>query len=257
MAKLIDVYNIIDEFAPFSTQLVYDNCGIKLGEMNKEITGILVTLDTTVDVVMEAKKMGCNLIIEHHPSIWNPLLKIDYSLPLSNSLVTAIKFDIALISTHTNVDFAKDGLNDYMAKKMGLHNIHCMSTIESARIGELETAVTLREYAETLGKLFNEKNVLTVGDLDKKIKKVGVINGGGGGDTTPIIDSYNLGCDVFVTSDVKHHVARLAKDLNYGIIELSHHASEIDFVPLMVDKLKNKLKNTSVFGTNVLENPYN
>lgn len=257
MAKLKDVYEAIDNFAPFSTQLDYDNSGIKIGDKEMEVTGILVTLDTTLSVIMEAKERGCNVIIEHHPSIWNPLYDIDYSLPLNQCLIAAIKFDIAIISAHTNVDIAKDGLNDYVARLMGLKNVHCLNTQSSARIGELDSAVSMKEYAKELSLIFQDNNVRTVGDLNKSIKKVAVINGGGGSDAQAVIDTCKDGCDVFVTSDVKHNVGRLAKDLNYGIINISHHASELGFIPLMVDTLNEILKETRILSTTVLENPYN
>lgn len=257
MAKLKDVYNAIDSFAPFSTQLDFDNSGIKLGDPDMDVIGIMVTLDTTLGVIMEASERGCNVIIEHHPSIWHSLSSIDYSLPLNQCLISAIKLDIAIISAHTNVDIAKDGLNDYVAKRMGLNGICCLDGADSARTGELMATTTLAEYAKKLGTIFNEKNVLTIGNLNKPVKKVAVINGGGGGDSEAIVNSYKAGCDIFVTSDVKHNVGRLAKDLNYGIIEISHHASEIGFIPLMVDVLNKKLKETRILGTTVLENPYN
>ncbi|HOO22893.1 MAG TPA: Nif3-like dinuclear metal center hexameric protein [Clostridia bacterium] len=256
MARLIDVYNAIDSFAPFASQADYDKSGIKLGENDLDVTGILVTLDTTMPVVMEARELGCNVIIEHHPSIWTPLESIDTTIPVNQSLVHAIKFDIAIISAHTNVDFAKGGLGDRVSELMGLTNIYAIEP-SCARIGELEKAVALDEYAKTLKAVFNDKYVHTVGDPNKKIKKVALINGGGGADADPVLDSYKQGCDVFVTSDVKHHVARLAKDLNYAIIELSHHATEYPFVALMAAKMKEKLSDVRIFATTVLENPYN
>jgi dinuclear metal center YbgI/SA1388 family protein len=256
MAKLIDVYNAIDSFAPYVDQFSYDNSGIKLGDVNTEVTGIMVTLDTTLSVIMEAKERGCNVICEHHPSIWKPLSYIDNTQPNNECLINAIKLDIAIVSAHTNVDIAEGGLNDHVAKIMGLKNIRT-EALTQARIGELEKETKLSEFATNLKEIFQDKYVLTVGNPNKIIKKVAVINGGGGGDEKSCFETYKEGCDVFVTSDVKHNVARLAKELNYGIIELSHHASEYPFIPFMVEKLSEKLKEIRVFGTTVLENPYN
>lgn len=257
MAKLKEIYEIINEFAPFSTQLEYDNSGIILGDADTDITGIMVTLDTTMGVIFEAKERGCNLIIEHHPSIWGGIKRIDYSYPLCQILANAIKFDISIISVHTNFDFAEGGLNDYVASKIGLENIRNLDTQYSARIGELKKPVTMHELAISIGDKFNEKNVLTIGNENKLIKKAAVINGGGGGDAESIINTMKAGCDIFITSDVKHSVARLAKDLNYGIIEISHHACEACFADLMAGILKKQIKDISVLSTSVLENPYN
>ncbi|NLL56592.1 MAG: Nif3-like dinuclear metal center hexameric protein [Clostridiales bacterium] len=254
MAKLIDVYNAIDSFAPYQDQLEYDNSGIKLGDLDTDVTGIMVTLDTTMSVIMEAKERGCNVIVEHHPSIWTPLKSIDNNIPQNQCLINAIKLDIAIISAHTNVDVADGGLNDHIASMMGLKNIRPLA---SARAGELEEPITMGEFAIKLKELFQDKYTLTVGNLNKIVKKVAVISGGGGSDSSSLIETYKDGCDVFVTSDVKHNVARLAKDLNYGIIELSHHASEYPFIDFMVNKLNEKLKGIRIYGTTVLNNPYN
>lgn len=256
MAKLIDIYNAIDSFAPYQNQLAYDNSAIMLGDNDLDVTGIMVTLDTTISVIMEANERGCNVIVEHHPSIWKPLSCISSALPLNDCLITAIKLDIAIISAHTNVDIAENGLNDYVARLAGLTNIKTIGS-SLARVGELENPMTMESYANYLKSVFNDKYTLTVGDLNKVIKKVGIINGGGGGDAEAVEATFNEGCDVFITSDVKHNVARLAKDLGYGIIELSHHASEYPFIQFMVEKLSEKLKDTKVYGTTVLNNPYN
>lgn len=256
MAKLIDVYNAIDSFAPYIDQLDYDTSGIKLGDKDADVTGVLVTLDTTLRVIMEAKERGCNVILEHHPSIWKPLSYIDNQLPKSQCLINAIKLDIAIISAHTNVDIANGGLNDYVAKIMGLTNIRTQANT-FARIGELEKEMTMAEFAAKIKEVFQDKYTLTLGNPNKMIKKVAVINGAGGGDENTVVETFEEGCDVFVTSEVKHNVARLAKELNYGIIELSHHASEYPFIDYMVEKLSEKMKEIRVFGTTVLENPYN
>lgn len=257
MAGVIDIYKAIDAFAPFSLQADYDNSGMKLGYQDTEVTGVLVTLDTTFGVIMEAQAKGCNVIVEHHPVIWTPLREIDPTYPPSKCLLNAARFDIAIISAHTNVDFADGGLNDYAARCAGLTDIKPLSDRTSARIGKLEKPLSLGEYARYLGRVFDEKNIKTVGNLSKIIKKAAIINGGGGSDTQALIDTRNASCDVFITSDVKHNVARLAKELNYAIIELSHHASEAGFMPLMSGVLKAAFPNINIFETTVLENPYN
>lgn len=250
------VYDLINEFAPFSLQADFDNSGLILGDRKMQIKGIMVTLDTTLPVLIQAKEFGCNLIIEHHPSIWSGIKSFDLSYPLNQALCFAIKNDIAIISAHTNFDFADGGLNDFVAKKMGLTNIK-KDTLSSYRTGVLNECETLKEYAANLSRIFEDKNVMTIGDLTKKIKKVAVINGGGGGDAEVVMDTYNKGCDVYVSGEIKHNVGRLAKDLKYAIIQVSHHNCERDFIPLMVEKLKNKINNINVLSTTMLTNPFN
>lgn len=254
MTKLNEIIKVIEEFAPLSLQGDFDNCGLKIGDNDMEITGVLVTLDTNIDIVKEAIAKNCNLIIEHHPSIFYPIKSIDYNLPLSKAIVLAIKNDIAIYSAHTNVDFTENGLNDYVAKKIGLTNIYSLSK-SGARMGNLEST-TLKELAGKLKILFDDKNIKTIGNEHKIVNKVAIINGGGGGSTDELLNSINEGCDIFITSDVKYSVSRLAKDFDYGIIEYGHYTSEQDFLPLMRAVLYEKLK-INIYLAEKQTNPYN
>ena len=200
MAKIKDLIEYIEEFAPLSLQGDFDNCGLKTGNTEQEATGVMVTLDTNVSVVEDAIQNKCNLIIEHHPSIFHSLKQLDSRLPLIQAITLAIKNDIVIYSAHTNIDFCKDGLNDFVAKQMGLENIRLCGDISEPRIGELKTSVTLMEYAETLKKIFNDKNIKTIGDTNKKISKVAVINGGGGSSEQDVLCAYYAGADVYATS---------------------------------------------------------
>ena len=93
--------------------------------------------------------------------------------------------------------------------------------------------------------------------LDKKIKRVGVVNGGGGSREDAIFDTLSAGCDVFVSAEVKHNVARLAKDLNYAIIQVGHFTSEAEFLPLMKTVLLKAIPELKVELAKSIASPYN
>ncbi len=255
MLKTNQVIKVIEDFAPLSIQGDFDNCGLKTGSLDMPVSGILITLDTNEAVVREAIEKKCNFILEHHPSIFYPIKKLDFDLPLTKAISLAIKNDIAIYSAHTNVDYTENGLNDYFAKIIGLEKIYSLST-GSARIGKLNEETTLQEYAERLKVILKDNNIRTVGRLNKKIKKVAVINGGGGSSVDELVSTFRQGCDIFVSGDVKYAVSRLAKDLDYGIIEVGHYTSELDFLPLMRSVLKDKL-DTNIYLAEKQTNPYN
>ena len=257
MAILKEIINYIEEFAPLSLQGSFDNCGLKVGNPNQEITGILVTLDTNYLVVEEALKHNCNLIIEHHPSIWGSISNIDYTLPINKGIVLAIKNDVAIYSAHTNVDFCDGGLNDYVARKIGLNDVKYIEVNSDPRVGYLSNETTLGEYANALKAIFNDNNVRIIGDLNKKIKKVAIVNGGGGGHADDVIKAIRSDTDVFVTGDVKYSVARLAKDADYAIIEVGHYNSEQSFMDLIDNLLKEKFENLKIIKAKSLLNPFN
>lgn len=256
MVKIAEIISLIENFAPLSLQADFDNCGLKLGNLSNTVDGIMVTLDTNYEVIEEALDNHCNLIIEHHPLIFTPIKKLDFNLPSTKALHLAIKNDIALYSAHTNIDFCKNGLNDYVAKQMGLSNIYNISA-DSPRIGYLSECTTLKEYTEYLKTLFKDNNITTIGNLNKPIKKVAVINGGGGSDINDVIIAMNCGADVFITGDIKYHVARFAKDSNYAIINIGHYNSEQGFSKLISKLIQNKYSSIPIYETTKLTNPYN
>ncbi len=254
MYKIADVIEIIERNFPPILAAEYDNPGIKIGNEQNPLTGILVTLDTNVDVVKEAIRLNCNLIIEHHPSIWSPLRAFDISVPLHNVLIECAKNDITLYSAHTNVDFAEGGLNDFVAEQLGLMDVE-KSNIHSARIGKVKET-NLAEYSQYVADFFQDDNVITIGDLNKKITRVAVINGAGGNEVDTW-DTYRAGADVFVTSEVKYNVGRLAKDLGYAIIQVGHYESEALFMPLIKKVIENELSDVTVHTAKSIGSIYN
>lgn len=254
MATIRDVIEVIEEFAPLELQASFDNCGLKIGDVNRPVIGIMVTLDTNEAVVNEAIKKKCNLIIEHHPSIFYPIKSFDYKLPLTKAMTLAIKNDIAVYSAHTNIDFCENGLNDTIARKIGITNIS-KTSVDGPRFGNIPRQ-TIGEYASKLSTIFNDKHVKIIGDESKYINSVAVVNGGGG-NTEDLIAAITSEAEVYVTGDVKYNVARLAKDLNYAIIEIGHYNTEQDFMPLIGQLLKDKLNYNEIYMATTLLNPYN
>lgn len=253
--KIADAIKTVEDFAPLALSADFDRCGLKVGDVNRILTGILTTVDTDVGVVNEAVRKGCNLIIEHHPSIWRPLEKIDVGNPLDSALIAAIKFDVAVYSAHTNVDYAEGGLNDCVARKLGLSEIMKIGDEGSPRIGKLKKRTVLKKYAEFVAEIFDDDNVMTVGDLSKEIEKVAVVNGGGG-NSEAVRATFDAGADVYVTGDVKHSAARLAKNLNYAIIQVGHFSCEAEFMPLIKKVIERRLR-TPVFLSESMGSPYN
>ncbi len=248
-----DITDIIEEFAPLETQFSYDKCGLKTGNKNQPALGVLVTLDLNENVVKEAQKKGCNLIVEHHPSIWTAWKEIDTAYPKTKALIYAASQNIAVYSAHTNIDNADGGLNDLFAKKIGLTAV---KKLPFGRMGLLEKEMTVEEFATIIGKKINDKNIKIIGNNQKKLLSIAVINGAGGGEEETILKSIEAGCDALVTAEVKYNVARLSKDIGYAIIEVGHYTSEIAFNDLISSLIRSKLNDFPVFSSETLENPY-
>src|SRR6187402_2197908 len=123
MVTINDITTYLESIAPKPLQESYDNSGLLTGNSSWPVTQVLLTLDCTEQVVDEALKSGCNLIIAHHPIIFKGLKKITGSNYVERTVIKAIKHDIAIYAIHTNLDNISQGVNKRIAEKIGLKNL--------------------------------------------------------------------------------------------------------------------------------------
>ncbi len=118
--KIATISSFLESWAPLSLQESYDNAGLITGNPGWECTGILCSLDATEEVIKEAKAKGCNLVVAHHPIIFGGLKKINGKNYVEQTIIRAIKDDIAIYAIHTNLDNVLSGVNGRIADKLGL-----------------------------------------------------------------------------------------------------------------------------------------
>lgn len=118
--KISDLTTYLQSVAPLALQEEYDNAGLLVGDPNRECTGVLCTLDVTEEVIKEAKEKNCNCIVAHHPLIFRGLKKLTGGSYVENTVVAALKNDIAVFASHTNLDNIIEGVNGKIADKLGL-----------------------------------------------------------------------------------------------------------------------------------------
>jgi dinuclear metal center YbgI/SA1388 family protein len=138
--KISAIINFLETVAPPALQESYDNCGLIVGSDSTECSGVLVTLDATEEVVLEAVKQGCNLIVAHHPIIFSGLKKLNGSHYVGRAVISAIKNDIAIYAIHTNLDNVLHGVNGKMAEMLGLKNTTILKPL-AGQLGKLVTFV--------------------------------------------------------------------------------------------------------------------
>ena len=120
---LTELMRCLDEFAPFALASDWDNSGLQIGDFSVPITGILLCVDCTEAVVQEAVEKRCELILSHHPLLFRPFKQIVEQFGSQRVVRQLIRHNIALVSTHTNLDYAEKGLCFAMAKTLGLAEI--------------------------------------------------------------------------------------------------------------------------------------
>lgn len=125
--KIAEIVNFLQSFAPKYYQESYDNVGLLVGNSEVEVKQILITLDVTEEIIKEAILNDCNLIIAHHPIIFKGIKSLTGSNYVERTVITAIKNDIAIFASHTNLDNIKEGVNKKMAEKLGLNNIKILA----------------------------------------------------------------------------------------------------------------------------------
>ena len=136
--KIAEVIKGLEDFAPISLQEDYDNAGLVIGDAKGECNGILTTLDITEEVVAEAIRRKCNLVVAHHPIIFKGLKKLNGKTYVERSVIAAIKNEVAIYAIHTNLDNVVNGVNHKIAQKLNLQNIQVLSPRE----GTLKKLVT-------------------------------------------------------------------------------------------------------------------
>ena len=131
MAKIKEITDALEMFAPLPLQEGYDNAGLQIGLTEAEVKGALLCLDVTEDILDEAIASECNLVISHHPLIFNPIKRVTGRNYVERCIMKAIRNDIAIYSAHTNLDSAPGGVNYKMAEKLGLKNVKILAPKEN------------------------------------------------------------------------------------------------------------------------------
>ncbi len=232
-----DIAEIIEKFAPTSYAMERDNVGLLTGDRGKLIKKILVCCDVDEHVALEAKEAGVDMIISHHPMMFNPINRLTEQNPQQKALRILIKNDICHYAAHTNLDVVRGGLCDYMAELLGLENTSVAEVVTQecgiehgyGRIATIKEEITLEKLLIKCKEAFNCDGLRYVGSLTDRIKTVAVNTGGGAFLLDMCIEK---GIDVLITGDLKYNQFRDAYENKTDIIDILHYDSEkivIDF----------------------------
>ena len=126
--KLQKLINYLESIAPPAYQESYDNSGLIVGDPNVSITGVLICLDSTEDIINEAKKRKCNVVVAHHPIVFKGLKRFNGKNYVERTVMKAIKHDICIYAIHTNLDNVyRNGVNTKIAEKLSLKNLQILA----------------------------------------------------------------------------------------------------------------------------------
>lgn len=231
MATVKEILEFYDSIAPFYMKFDFDNIGHLVGFRDAEVDKVLVALDITDAVIDEAVAMGAQLIVSHHPLIWEPLKRVVDDDIKGRKIIRMIQSGISAICLHTNMDSAEGGVNDALMEAMGVrvtgllepHGTHPDgSPYGVARRGELPRPVELDVFLAGIKNSLNANGLRYI-DGGKRVHKVACCGGAGAGD---MINAIEAGCDTYVTADLKYDHFLTAKELGLNLIDADHYCTE-------------------------------
>lgn len=237
MAHLLsEIIDILDSLAPQSLAEDWDNCGLQLGDLNWPVKKIWVALDPTLPVVEAACGQKVDLLVTHHPLIFRPLKAIEFHTPLGAIIDLATRHQLAIFTAHTNLDSVSGGLNDILARRLGLDNLKPLSAGPAprasdsseiqpgiGRIGTLGKAVKLKSLALAIKKEMGLDTIKFAGDPNLIVRKAAVCTGSG---SSLLADFFASGAQVYISGDMRYHDARDVEAAKLGVIDIGHFSSE-------------------------------
>jgi dinuclear metal center YbgI/SA1388 family protein len=223
--KIKQVLSALERFAPLPLQESWDNAGLQLGLTEAEVSGALLCLDVNEAIIDEAISKGCNLIVSHHPLLFRGLKQISGADYVQRCVIKAIKYDIVIISMHTNMDNAQGGVNFKIAERLGAPVLND-SVAETEKVplvlAELPTPMDARAFIELVKTQFDVQCAQCNALLQRPIKKVAIC--GGAGDFL-LPDAISQGADAFITGEMHYH-QYFGMEQQIQICVIGHYQSE-------------------------------
>ncbi len=232
VVKVQNIFDILQEVAPLDLAQSWDNVGLLVGDPDGQVSSILLALDPTMDLLVEAEQCNAELIITHHPALFRPLKSLRSDRPTEKFLFAAVQAGVHVIGCHTNLDAACGGVNDVLAQLLALQetaplvpdNIEgCGQKTGLGRIGVLAEPISPEIFLAQLDSALSPPWLLEAGPRPDKVRKVAVC---GGSCSDVSATALEAGADVFITSEIKHDIARWAEKAGLWLIDGGHFATE-------------------------------
>jgi dinuclear metal center YbgI/SA1388 family protein len=234
MDRLGEWVALVDECYPEADAEDWDATGLQVGDPDDAVTAVLVCLDVTAATLDEASRRGADLLLAHHPLLFRPLARLTPATAAGLLALRAARAGIAVLAAHTNFDVAVPGTSSPVAALLGLEAARPLTESGLGLVGDLPAPRALDAVATDLARRLPAPTLRVAGDLDAPVGRVAVC--GGAGDSL-IAAALAAQVDVFVTGDLRHHVALDARALGLALIDAGHHATEAAALPALSQAL--------------------
>ncbi len=234
----------------------WDNVGLQIGTLNKPITGVLVALDVTKDVIDEALACNANVIVSHHPLIFKPLRNITTDAYKGQVIERLMKHDIALYVAHTNYDIGDAGMNAVLADTIGLQDATVLDRVDETRgigrIGRID-AMPLNDAIDTIKARLNLRYARLISATRHITVRTVALSGGSGTDF--MTEAKRQRADLYLTGDVTYHHAHDALQMGLAVLDIGH-ATEKFFAAALANELNEAGMAAPVHASRVDPDPF-
>ena len=239
-----EIFEFLKLMAPLELQMDFDNAGFLVGDRGRRVEKALLALDATSEVIDEAIDFGADMIITHHPLIWNAMKSLTTDDIMQRRVMKLVKNNISLVSMHTNLDIADGGVNDAFAAALGLEDPGPLGDPEGlCRVGYLSSPMPLQDFACKVCRDLHANGVRYAG-CGKMVHRVAV---GGGACADYVHHAITAGCDTFVTADLSYHQFLDAEGMGINLIDAGHFPTEDPVCARLVSYLTDRFPELTVF----------
>ena len=255
---LKEIIDIIESVAPRRQQEGWDNSGLQVGDSNRDIHSVLLSVDVSEAVVAEAIRVGCDLIVSHHPLLFHGLKHVTGSTPQERCVAAAIRHDIAIYSSHTSMDKALRGVSGRMAVELGLKDIRILvpdagdAQVGLGVIGMLPQPMLWSGWLRHVQQVFGADYVRYTKPTKPTIQRVALC-GGAGAEFLP--NAIEAGADTYLSADMKYHDMQaaagqiMAVDIDHWV---SEHFTRDIFAELLQGKVDVRVAETDASPVHIL-----
>ncbi|MBO6575532.1 MAG: Nif3-like dinuclear metal center hexameric protein [Rhodothermales bacterium] len=199
---------LLEEWAPAASAESWDNSGLQIGRPETTVTGVVVALDLTPAVIQEARRLGANLVITHHPMFFSPIKQITPATLVGSMALQLAESGLAHYAIHTNLDAAREGVSFALARKLGLNHLEFLqeraddSETGLGTVGEYDEPIPIEAFLARIADALAVNGVRHVSSPGMRVRRVAVCGGSGSSFLALALASA---ADAYVTADVKYH----------------------------------------------------
>lgn len=254
-----EITDVIERFAPLGWQESYDNAGLIVGRPEDEVHRALLAVDVTEEVLDEAEREGCDLVITHHPIVFHALKRFNSADAVQRCVERAIRYGIALYACHTNLDSAPGGMSWRLAEMLGVGQLEVLQPAAGDEkvgfgvVGRLSDAVGTVEFMRRMQRVLGLKVIRHSDIAVPVVRRVAVCTGAG---ASLIGDARRAGADLYVTADLKYNDF-MTPDKALTVADIGHFESEYCAIQLLFDILSKNLCTFAVRKSEDSRNPVN